>query len=52
MQITLDCRVKEELGMGRDEIKMLSARCSLQHLSNQMFVSELEPCLSLLGNKF
>lgn len=30
---TFDCRVKEELGVGRDQIKMLSARCSLQHLS-------------------
>lgn len=32
MQIIFDCRVKEELGVGRDQIKMLSARCSLQHL--------------------
>lgn len=33
LQITFDYRVKEELGVGRDQIKMLSAHCSLQHLS-------------------
>lgn len=33
VQITFDCRVKEELGVRGDQIKMLSAPCSLQHLS-------------------
>lgn len=32
VQITFDCRVKEELGVQRDQIKMLSAPCSLEHL--------------------
>lgn len=33
VQISFDCRVKEELGVRRDQIKMLSAPCSLQHPS-------------------